>query len=389
MDKTQAAAAGQNGKRGVGRPALLSAAHVETLREFVKAHPRGSLDDATRDLRERCGVEVCSKTVRKALQAAGIVRVKPARQAMSNANETAGPTKRYGYTSLHRREATPGEYATCLTDAEWARVADLFERPAGSRGMPARLARRTLVNACCYVLRTGCSWRLLPTSFAAWTTVYKSFSRWALKGVFEVMQDRLRAQWRERLQRDPQPSAAVLDSQSTRISPQGGECGFDAGKKVKGRKRHLVVDTLGLLLAVSVTSASVQDRDGAVAVVAQACAKLPTLKRLYVDGAYAGQCAQALHASHDIEVEVVRHPGNRNARVFHDTGKTTAPEPVPTGFVVLPKRWVVERSFGWIARCRRLLRDFERLEKVLTGLHMVAFVGVMLRQVSQLFGNTS
>ena len=367
MDKTQAAAAGQNGKRGAGRPALLSAVHVEILREFVQAHPRGSLDDATRDLRERCGVDVCSKTVRKALQAAGIARVKPPRQAVSDENGPAGRTRRYGYTSLHRREATQGEYATCLTDAEWARVADLFERPAGSRGMPARLARRTLVNACCYVLRTGCSWRLLPTSFPAWPTVYKSFSRWALKGVFEVMQDRLRAQWRERLQRDPQPSAAVLDSQSTRISPQGGECGFDAGKKVKGRKRHLVVDTLGLLLAVTVTSASVQDRDGAVAVVAQACAKLPTLKRLYVDGAYAGQFAQALHASHDMEVEVVRHPGNRNARVFHDTGQATAPEPVPTGFVVLPKRWVVERTHAWNERSRRLVMHHDRSTLIATA----------------------
>ena len=274
MDKTQAAA-GQNGKRGTGRPALLSAMHVEVLREFVKTHRRGSLEDATRDLRERCGVDVCSKTVHKALQAAGISRVKPARLTVGDENGPAGRTRRYGYTSLHRRETTQGEYATCLTDAEWARVADLFERPAGSRGMPARLARRTLVNACCYVLRTGCSWRLLPTSLPARPAVYKSFSRWALKGVFEVMQDRLRAQWRERLQRDPLPSAAVLDSQSTRISPQGGECGFDAGKKVKGRKRHLVVDTLGLLLAVTAASASVQDRDGAVAVVAQACAKLP------------------------------------------------------------------------------------------------------------------
>ena len=202
----------------------------------------------------------------------------------------------------------------------------------GVAACPARLARRTLVNACCYVLRTGCSWRLLPTSFPAWPTVYKSFSRWALKGVFEVMQDRLRVQWRERLQRDPQPSAAVLDSQSTRLSPQGGECGFDAGKKVKGRKRHLLVDTLGLLLAVSVTSANVQDRDGAVAVVAvvaQACAKLPTLKRLDVDGAYAGQCAQALHAAHHIELEVVRHPAIAMPESSTTQGKQQPPRPCP------------------------------------------------------------
>ena len=128
-----------------------------------------------------------------------------------------------------------------------------------------------------------------------------------------------------------------------------------------------MVDTLGLLLAVTVTSASVQDRDGAVAVVAQACAKLPTLKRLYVDGAYAGQFAQALHASHDMEVEVVRHPGNRNARVFHDTGQATAPEPVPTGFVVLPKRWVVERTHAWNERSRRLVMHHDRSTLIATA----------------------
>lgn len=199
-----------------------------------------------------------------------------------------GPTakpKRYGYTPAHRREAADRDYSCCLTDAEWALVADLFEHRSGGRGMPPRLDRRALVDACCYVLRTGCAWRLLPKSFAAWTTVYKSFSRWAARGVFETMQDRLRQQWRQRLERQAKPSAAVLDSQATPHSPQGGEAGFDVGKKVKGRKRHLVVDTLGMLLAVTVTAASVQDRDGAPAVVAQACAKLPSLKVLFVDGA--------------------------------------------------------------------------------------------------------
>ena len=230
--------------------------------------------------------------------------MRPVRQA-SDARPKAS-TQRYGYTAAHRRQPCDGRpYNCCLTDAEWALVADLFERPAGGRGMPARLDRRELVDACCYVLRTGCAWRLLPKTFPPWFTVYKSFSRWAAKGAFEAMQDRLREQWRERLGRHAQPSAAVLDAQSTRNSPQGGESGFDAGKKVKGRKRHLLVDTLGLLLAVTVTAASVQDRDGAPAVVAQACAKVPTLKVLFVDGAYGGQCARALQEAHGLDVQVV------------------------------------------------------------------------------------
>ena len=175
------------------------------------------------------------------------------------------------------------------------------------------------------------------------------------------MHDRLRAQWRERLGRHAQPTAAVLDSQATRHSPQGGQAGFDAGKKLKGRKRPLLVDTLGLLLAVTVTAASVQDRDGAPAVVAAGCAKWPTLQRLYVDGAYSGQCAQSLEATHRITVEVVRHPGHRNAYVFVDRAELASSiEPVPSGFVVLPKRWVVERTHAWNERWRRLVMHHDR-----------------------------
>lgn len=343
----------------VGRPPSLNKRHIRVLRSLAVQEPGTSLEAITRQLAERCGVKVSTLTVRRALAAAGIVRVKPARRAVSA--ERAASPRRYGYTAAHRREAIGRDYASCLTDAEWALVADLFERPAGTRGTPAQLERRVLVEACCYVLRTGCAWRLLPKGFPAWTTVYKSFARWAAAGRFEQMHDRLRAQWRERLGRHAQPTAAVLDSQATRHSPQGGEAGFDAGKKVKGRKRHLLVDTLGLLIAVTVTAASVQDRDGAPAVVAAGCAKAPELKLLYVDGAYGGQCAQALAADHGLTVEVVRHPGSRNAHVFQDLRQPAAAvEPVPSGFVVLPKRWVVERTHAWNERWRRLVMHHDR-----------------------------
>lgn len=141
-------------------------------------------------------------------------------------------------------------------------MAGLFEEE-GQRGTPPRYSRRLLVDACCYVLRSGCSWLMLPRDFPPWQNVYRTFRRWSQQGKFEQMHDRLRAQWRAREGRDPMPSAAVLDAQSTRSSPQGGPSDYDAGKKVKGRKRHMLVDTLGLVLAVSVTAASVQDRDGA------------------------------------------------------------------------------------------------------------------------------
>ena len=147
------------------------------------------------------------------------------------------------------------------------------------------------------------------------------------------------------------PSAAIIDAQSTRISRQGGESGFDAGKKVKGRKRHLVVDTMGLIIAVSVTAASVQDRDAAATVVTQACSKGPRLERLYTDGAYGGKCAQAIEQAQHIRVEVVRHRANGTTGTLHDP-KTTPEDAagVNAGFMVLPMRWVVERTHAWTER---------------------------------------
>jgi putative transposase len=182
-----------------GRPPALKPEHIALLHDFVAERAQASLQEIADELHHRCGVRVCDATIRRALRAHGIVRLKPN-----------------------------------LTDAEWELVSDMFERPPGQRGTPAHFSRRALVNACCYVLRTGCAWRLLPTAFPPWQAVYKAFSRWVGAGVFEKMQDRLREQWRSRMGRPPGRTAAVIDAQSNRTSPQGG---FDAAKKVKGRKR--------------------------------------------------------------------------------------------------------------------------------------------------------
>jgi putative transposase len=246
----------------------LSAEHVAVLRAITQEQPRSSLDEVTRELFRRCSVKVNPVTVRKALREAKIERLKPIRKAGERAAQGRGAGVRTGYTEAHRRSDGASGLNTDLTDAEWALVADLFTH-AGQRGAPPRYERRTVVNACCYVLRTGCAWRLLPKSFPPWQAVYMSFKRWGAAGTFETMHDRLRQQWRERVGKAPEPTAAIIDSQSTRSTAQGGNTGFDAGKKVKGRKRNLVVDTLGLLLAVTITSASVQDRDTAATVVAQ------------------------------------------------------------------------------------------------------------------------
>lgn len=174
------------------------------------------------------------------------------------------------------------------------------------------------------------------------------------------MHDRLRAQWRAREGRASAPSAAVLDAESARNSPQGGPSGFDAGKKVKSRKRNLVVVTLGLLLAVTVTN--VQDRDGAPGPVQQAKAKYPALETLFVDTGYAGQCAAQLSAHHNLNVDVVRHPANRGSGCWPQPGQGelfTVPAD-SKGFTVLPKRWVVERTHAWSQHNRRLIMHHDR-----------------------------
>jgi transposase len=339
-----------------GRPPALKPEHIAVLREIVTERAQASLQEIADELHHRCGVRVCAATLRRALRAQGIVRVMPVRRVYTKAKAS----RRYGYTAAHRREHVP-PYSTNLTDAEWELVADLFERTPGQRGTPVHYRRRELVNACSYVLRTGCAWRLLPTTFPPWQAVYKAFSRWVTAGVFEQMQDRLRAQWRSRMGRTSEPTAAVIDAQSTRTSPQGGERGFDAGKKVKGRKRHLVVDTMGLVVALTVTAASVQDRDAAAAVVAQACAKAPGLERLYTDGAYGGQCARAIEQAHAIRVDVVRRPGNGTTGTLHDAARTPVqPADMNAGFVVLPQRWVVERTHAWTERWRRTVMHHDR-----------------------------
>lgn len=348
-------------KNKCGRKPSLDANDVDVLRGIVKASPQATLDEVTGALNQRTGKTVCSATVRKALKQAGIRKAKPAAASKAEgAGSVENKPTRYGYTEKHRRQAGPSGMNTDLTDAEWARVADLFERDGG-QGRPADYPRKHLVDACCYVVRTGCSWRLLPKSFPPWATVHKTFSRWAKAGLFEVMHDRLRAQWREREGRKPEPTAGVIDAQSNCSSPQGGMTGFDAGKKVKGRKRHLVVDTLGLLLAVTVTAASVQDRDAAPAVVAQAVAKIPGLTKLFADSAYAGKCKEGIEVAHPgLQVEIVRHPGNRNTGTWQGDQLSLLPDPPAKGFVVQAKRWVVERTHAWNERARRLMVHHDR-----------------------------
>lgn len=379
-----------NPGRQRGRPAKLTPEQVNTLLALVRENPALSLEDLVSVLRQQRGIILSTPTIRKYLIAAGFqfhrLRKRPTATVAASSGEdgavdTETAPKAYGYDEAHRDPGDAVRYPCGLTDSEWDQVKQLFD-PPGRTGRPEKYPRRQMLDGCIYVLRSGCSWRMLPKDFPSWQVVYKTFRRWEARGRFEAMYDELRKLWRSRQHRSPDPTGAILDSQSVKTSPQGGPKGYDAGKKVKGRKRHLVTDTLGLLVSVLVTPASVQDRDAAMPVVSLAKAKVPGIQKLYVDGGYAGKRAGELRERHQIEVEVVRHPANRKVGRWQEFQLPLPLFDLVKSFVVLPKRWVIERTNAWNDRPRRMNKDHDRNLRVSTAWIWLTEARMLLRRLT-------
>src|SRR5215203_4248459 len=257
-------------------------------------------------------------------------------------------------------------YLTDLSDAQWRRLQAYLPNPK-PEGRPRTHSMRDVLDAIFYVLKSGCHWRLLPHDFPPWSTVYYHFRRFRSSGLWHLILKELHAAERKRAGKDPQPTAAIIDSQSVKTTEESAHpSSYDAHKNVKGRKLHLLVDTLGLPLSIYVTSADVQDRVGARLLLAGLGPLVPRLKQIWADGAYSGkELAKWCEEQGGWELEVVER--DKEAK----------------GFEVLPKRWIVERTCGRLRRDRRLTKDYERKVQTSETLIEVAMIRLILGRLAR------
>lgn len=274
-------------------------------------------------------------------------------------------------TDRERYAVNRERYASDLSDAEFALVEPLLP-PAKPRGRKPT-DPRAILNALFYLVRAGCPWRYLPSDFPPFTTVQNRFYAWRDSGLWEQIVSVLVMAVREAAGKNAAPSVVIADSQSVKTTEAGGPRGYDAGKKIKGRKRHIAVDTMGLPIKCHVTTAGVQDRDALPSLLGAVSKKSPWVKLAFVDGGYAGEETQrAAYEASQIRLKVVKRADKEIK-----------------GFIILPKRWIVERTLGWLNRARRLAKDFEALMSSSQAWFMLAMAFLIVRRIARDFEGTA